>query len=189
MARGRGVVRALGDGDGPATALGPAGFRYVLGHFCTGVAVVTALHRGQPVGMTIQSLTSVSLTPPLVSICPAKASASWPCIKSAGVFCVNILRDEQEVVSRVFAAKGGDRFEDVRWRRAPGTGSPLLDDVLAWIDCRIQAEHDAGDHVITVGRVLGLGARSRGRPLLFYRGGYGAFQPPRRVPVARPSYQ
>lgn len=161
------------DGEG---IFGPARFRQVLGRFCTGVAVVTALQGDQPIGLTIQSLTSVSLVPPLVSICLAKSSSSWPRMKASGAFCVNILRDDQEAVSRAFAAKDGNRFSSIGWQRAPGTGSPLLDDVLAWVDCCIQAEHDAGDHVIAVGRVISLGDMSQGRPLLFYRGGYERFE-------------
>ncbi len=154
-------------------------FRQVLGHFCTGVAVVTALQRGQPIGLTVQSFASVSLVPPLVSFCPSKSSSSWPRIKASGAFCVNILKDAQEAVSRAFAAKDGDRFFNVSWRRTPETGSPLLEDALAWVDCRFQDQHDAGDHVIVVGRVVGLGAMEQGWPLLFYRGGYGHFTGPR----------
>ncbi len=170
---GRHPPRASRDVPDDVGAFEPAHFRQVLGHFCTGVAVVTAMHGDQPIGLTIQSLTSVSLVPPLVSICPAKASSSWPRIKASGAFCINILREDQEAVSRAFAAKDGDRFSRVGWRCAPVTGSPLLDDVLAWVDCRTQAEHDAGDHVIALGRVVGLGVLHQGWPLLFYRGGYG----------------
>jgi 3-hydroxy-9,10-secoandrosta-1,3,5(10)-triene-9,17-dione monooxygenase reductase component len=96
-------------------------------------------------------------------------------MKASGAFCVNILRDQQEAVSRTFSTKGGKRFENIGWQHAPGTGSPLLDDALAWVDCRIQAEHDAGDHVIAVGLVVGLGAIPQGRPLLYYRGSYVRF--------------
>jgi 3-hydroxy-9,10-secoandrosta-1,3,5(10)-triene-9,17-dione monooxygenase reductase component len=147
-------------------------FRHVVGHFCTGVAVAASLHDDQPVGFTIQSFTSVSLHPPLILICAAKSSASWPSMRASGAFCVTILCDEQETVSRAFAAKGRARFTDIEWRRAPVTGSPVLNDALAWVDCRIRVEHDAGDHVIAIGQVVDLDARRHGQPLLFYQGGY-----------------
>ena len=141
------------------------------------MVVITGLHDGGPVGFTVQSFTSVSLDPPLVTICPARSSATWPRLRSSGTFCANVLTDDQEAVGRVFAAPGGDRFRGVGWRPSPATGSPLLDGVLAWVDCRIEAEHDGGDHLIAVGRVLDLGVADGGRPLLFYRGGYGRFEP------------
>jgi 3-hydroxy-9,10-secoandrosta-1,3,5(10)-triene-9,17-dione monooxygenase reductase component len=169
----RAVSRVSDDAE---AAFDPMLFRQVLGHFCTGVTIVTAVQDTQPIGLTIQSFTSVSLVPPLVSICPAKSSSSWPRIKASGAFCVNILRDDQEVISRAFATKARDRFSNIDWRQAPGTGSPLLDGALAWVDCRFQAEHDAGDHVIAVGRVVGLGTLRQGWPLLFYQGGYGHFE-------------
>lgn len=149
----------------------------MLGHFCTGVVVVTGLSDGEPVGFTVQSFTSVSLDPPLVTLCPARSSATWPRLRSAGTFCANVLTDDQEATGRVFATTGGERFRGLGWRPSPATGSPLLDGVLAWVDCRIEAEHDGGDHLIVVGRVLDLGVGSGGRPLLFYRGGYGRFEP------------
>jgi 3-hydroxy-9,10-secoandrosta-1,3,5(10)-triene-9,17-dione monooxygenase reductase component len=154
-----------------------ARFREVMGYFCTGVAVVTAMDGAAPVGFTAQSLTSVSLVPPLVLVCPAKTSSTWPRIKQAGAFCANVLGQDQEAVCRAFATSGGDKFQGVGWAPTGATGSPLLHDVLAWVDCRILAEHDAGDHVIVVGRVVDLGVRPDGSPLLFYRGGFGRFQP------------
>ena len=154
-----------------------ARFRQVLGHFCTGVVVVTGIFEEEPVGFTVQSFTSVSLEPPLVTVCPARSSATWPRLRSSGTFCANVLRHDQEAVARVFATTGGDRFRGLGWRPAPATGSPQLEGVLAWVDCRIEAEHDGGDHLIAVGRVLDLGVGDAGRPLLFYRGGYGRFEP------------
>ncbi|HVM01111.1 MAG TPA: flavin reductase family protein [Acidimicrobiales bacterium] len=154
-----------------------ARFRQVLGHFCTGVVVVTGLAEAEPIGFTVQSFTSVSLDPPLVTVCPARTSATWPRLRSAGGFCANVLASDQEALGRVFATAGGDRFRGVGWRPSPATGSPLLDGVLAWVDCRIEAEHDGGDHLIVVARVLDLGVGGTGRPLLFYRGGYGRFEP------------
>lgn len=153
-----------------------ARFRQVLGHFCTGVAVIAAVSDGVPVGFTAQSFTSVSLDPPLVTFCPAATSLSWPGIRASGAFCANILEQGQEALGRVFATRGADKFAGVAWRPSPATGSPVLAEVLAWVDCRIEAEHPAGDHVIVVGRVVDLGVRAEGSPLLFYRGGYGRFE-------------
>jgi 3-hydroxy-9,10-secoandrosta-1,3,5(10)-triene-9,17-dione monooxygenase reductase component len=149
-----------------------ASYRTVLGHFATGVTIVTAMDGGEPVGLSANSFASVSLDPPLVLFCAAKDSTTWPRIQAAGKFTVNVLNEHQEDVSRVFATKGADRFSRIGYR--PSTnGSPILHDVLAYIDCDIEAEHDAGDHVIVVGRVLELGVLSEDGPLLFFRGGYG----------------
>jgi 3-hydroxy-9,10-secoandrosta-1,3,5(10)-triene-9,17-dione monooxygenase reductase component len=158
-----------------APTIDSAHFRSVLGHFCTGIAIVTGIDGGEPVGLTCQSFTSISLDPPLVAFVPAKSSTSWPRIQPSGVFCVNLLTEDQEELCRVFATSGADKFRGVGWRPS-STGSPLLNDTLAWIDCRVTAEHDAGDHIIVVGRVLELGATKDGKPLLFYRGGYGRFE-------------
>ncbi len=151
-----------------------AAFRTVLGHFCSGITVVTAVDQGTSVGLTCQSFASVSLDPPLVLFVPAKTSASWPHIRRAGHFCANVLGEEQEELGRRFAVKGADKFAGVGWY--PGlSGSPVLDGCLAWVDCQVEAVHDAGDHDIVVGRVLDLGVAAEGNPLLFYRGGYGRF--------------
>lgn len=158
-----------------ADALDGARFRQVLGHFCTGVTIVTAMAGGDPVGFTAQSFSSVSLDPPLILLCPGKSSSTWPRIEEAGSFCVNILSNTQEALCRAFAAKGADKFAGVGWRPAPGTGAPLLEGGLAWLDCHIQQIHDAGDHLIVVARVLDLDVGAEGTPLLFYRGGYGSF--------------
>jgi len=151
-----------------------AHFRSVLGHFATGIAVVTGALDGVPAGLTCQSFVSLSLDPPLVGFCPSKRSRSWRRIEQSGAFCANVLTEDQEDVSRVFATSGADKFRGVGWRAAE-SGSPILHDVLAWVDCRIDARYDAGDHFIVVGRVLGMEAASHGRPLLAYRGGYGRF--------------
>lgn len=152
-----------------------ARFRQVLGHFCTGVTVLTALDDGGPVGFTAQSFTSVSLDPPLVSVCPARRSISWPRMAASGAFCANVLAEDQEAVGRAFAAPGEDRFAGVGWKPSPVTGSPVLDGALAWVDCRLHAEHDGGDHLIAVAKVVDLAVGGGGAPLLFYRGGYGRF--------------
>ncbi|MDP9442384.1 MAG: flavin reductase family protein [Actinomycetota bacterium] len=159
-----------------ASAFDVAHFRQVMGRFCTGVTIITAVDSGEPVGFTAQSFTSVSLEPPLVSFCPGKTVASWSRIRSAGAFCVNILSERQEALCRTFASKGRDKFRGVGWHPGPATGSPVLDGVIGWVEARVVAEHDAGDHLIVVGRVVDLDTDG-GQPLLFYRGGFGRFEP------------
>jgi flavin reductase (DIM6/NTAB) family NADH-FMN oxidoreductase RutF len=151
-----------------------AHFRQVLGHYATGVTIITALDEGKPYGLAANSFTSVSLDPPLVSFCAAHTSSTWPHIRAASHFCVNILGDHQEELSRLFAVSGADKFASIGWKRA-STGAPVLEDVLGWLDCTIEAEHEAGDHVIVVGRVHDLDVAHEGHPLLFFRGGYGRF--------------
>lgn len=148
-----------------------ARFRQVLGHFATGVTVITAATDGEPVGLAVGSFFSVSLDPPLVGFCPSKTSTSWPRIESAGRFCVNVLADDQEQVCRVFASKSDDKFKALGWEPSAG-GAPILSGVLAWIDCTLDAVHEAGDHYLAVGRVEELEVAREDGPLLFFRGGY-----------------
>jgi 3-hydroxy-9,10-secoandrosta-1,3,5(10)-triene-9,17-dione monooxygenase reductase component len=157
-------------------AFDEARYRQVLGHFATGVTVVTALADGEPLGLSVNSCTSVSLEPPLVAVCIATLSSTWPRVRHAGAFCVNILSEDQEAVCRVFAARGPMRFSGIGYDPAP-SGAPILAGVLAWIDCTIEAEYPGGDHAIVLGRVRDLGVAREHRPLVFYRGGYGRFEP------------
>ena len=151
-----------------------ARFREALGHFATGVTVVTAMEEAQPVGFTCQAFTSLSLDPPLVALAPAKSSTSWPRIAAAGAFCVNILGEHQEALCRSFAVSGGDKFRGVGWH--PGVlGTPVLEGSLAWVECELGTIQDAGDHELVTGRVVDLGV-GEGRPLVFFRGGFGSFR-------------
>jgi 3-hydroxy-9,10-secoandrosta-1,3,5(10)-triene-9,17-dione monooxygenase reductase component len=146
-----------------------------MGHFTTGITIITGMDGDEPVGLTCQSMISLSLQPALVGFAPGKSSTSWPRINTSGAFCVNVLTEDQGEVCRVFATSGADKFRGVGWRPAE-TGSPILEDTLAWIDCRVEEQHDAGDHLIVVGRVVDLASSHSGRPLLFYRGGIGRFE-------------
>lgn len=148
-----------------------ASFRAVLGHFATGITVITAMDGDEPVGLAANSFTSVSLDPPLVLFCAAKSSTTWPRIHSAGHFTVNVLDERQEEVCRLFAERGADRFARIGWHVE--RHGPILDDVHAYMECTVEAEHDAGDHVIVVGRVHALGLAADAGPLLFYQGRYG----------------
>jgi 3-hydroxy-9,10-secoandrosta-1,3,5(10)-triene-9,17-dione monooxygenase reductase component len=153
-----------------------ADYRRVLGHFPTGVTVIAAVDGDEAVGVAVGSFFSVSLDPPTVGFCAARASSTWPRIASAGVFCVNILGAAQEDICRRFANKDADRFRSIGWSLTAG-GSPRLDGVLAWIDCGIEQVVESGDHYIVVGRVRDLAVEHEGGPLVFYRGGFGGFAP------------
>jgi flavin reductase (DIM6/NTAB) family NADH-FMN oxidoreductase RutF len=158
-------------------ALDKQWFRQVLGQYPTGVCVVTATPPdGPPAGMVVGSFTSVSLDPPLVAFFPDKSSSSWPRIAQAEKFCVNILGEDQESVCRRFASKAADKFEG-QPHRPSGSGSPIIEDVVAWIDCEVHSVQEAGDHYVVLGRVLDLQIDSPRLPLLFFQGGYGAFAP------------
>ncbi|MEU1368509.1 flavin reductase family protein [Streptomyces sp. NPDC005803] len=178
----RPALRAVADDE--RLPLDRGEFRRVLGHFASGVTVVTAHDPGGaggpagPVGFACQSFASLSLDPPLVAFMVARTSTTWPRIARAGAFCVNILGAGQGALCRGFAVSGADKFAGVAHSPAPATGSPLLDSVPAWVDCRIQAVHTGGDHLIVVGRVEALGAVADGDgdgPLLFHRGAFGHF--------------
>ena len=166
--------------DDPEAAARARRFRDVLGLFCSGVTVVTSLSDGEPVGMTCQSFSSVSLEPPLVMFSPAKTSRAWPLMQRAGFFCVNILADGQSDLSNGMATKGDEKFAGVSWSTA-ATGAPLLEGVLGYVDCTVHQVIEAGDHYIVIGRVKELGfgdkpdqgpADERVDPLLFFQGKY-----------------
>jgi 3-hydroxy-9,10-secoandrosta-1,3,5(10)-triene-9,17-dione monooxygenase reductase component len=158
--------------DGAPRIVDPHEMRDVLGHFASGVTVLTAVTDDGPIGFTCQSFSSLSLDPPLVVFAPARTSRTWSRLRQIGRFGVNVLAEGQDDVSQRFARPVADRFAGVRWTASPH-GAPVLDDVVAWIDGELWAEHDGGDHTIVVARVLDLGAHPERRPLLFHRGSYG----------------
>ncbi len=156
-----------------ARAIDQARYRQVLGHFPTGVTVIAGMDGDDPVGLAVGSFFSLSIDPPLVGFCVGTTSNSWERMESSGSFCVNILGADQEDVCRVFASSGDDKFATIGWKPAE-SGSPRIDDVLAWIDCDVSAVHDGGDHHIVVGAVTGLDVAAEGDPLVFFRGGYSS---------------
>jgi 3-hydroxy-9,10-secoandrosta-1,3,5(10)-triene-9,17-dione monooxygenase reductase component len=160
----------------PPGPVSPAVMREVLGHFVTGVVVVTALGPDGPLGFTCQSFASLSLDPPLISFSPARTSTTWPRIRATGAFCVNVLAEDHEEISAGFARSGVDKFAGIAWSAAP-SGAPVLEGVTAWIDCGLWREYDGGDHTIAVGHVRDLGADPERLPLLYYRGRYGLARP------------
>ncbi len=151
-------------------------FRLALGNFATGVTIITSTDDGEFVGMSANSFTSVSLDPPLVSFCAALTSTTYPRISASGRFCVNVLSEFQEEIARTFAQRDVDRFANVHVGESP-LGSPILEGVVAWIDCEIDAEHRAGDHLIVVGRVRALHVEFQRLPLLYFRGQFAIEQP------------
>lgn len=162
-----------------------AHFRAVLGHFPTGVTIVTGMvdtsDGPRPTGLTIGSFASISLDPPLVGFFPMLTSDSWQAIEPSGKFCVNVLRADQGPLCWTFARSNDDdpigfnRFDDVSWSPAP-SGSPVIDDVAAWIDCEIRDVITLGDHSLVVGAVIGLDHHVVvPEPLVFYRGKVGSF--------------
>jgi 3-hydroxy-9,10-secoandrosta-1,3,5(10)-triene-9,17-dione monooxygenase reductase component len=152
-------------------------YRQVLGHFPTGITIVTGLDAaGLPHGLTIGSFTSVSLVPPLVGFLPMLTTERWQTIAPSGTFCVNVLGIEHADLCWRFARSGDDdRFDDVEWAPAP-SGSPVIAGVVAWIDCKVEFVHEIGDHYFVVGRITDL-AHTVGdfKPLVFCRGKLGTF--------------
>ncbi|PRX98047.1 flavin reductase family protein [Allonocardiopsis opalescens] len=158
----------LAEGFRPAE---PRSFRTVLGHFCTGVTVITTEHGG-PAGFTCQAFNALSMDPPLVLFCVSNTSATWPRIRAAGFFCVNVLAAGQAELGRRFAARTGGRFDRIDCGSSPG-GAPMLPGAAAWIDCTLESHFPRGDHTIAIGRVTEMLADSTRDPLLYYRGRLG----------------
>jgi 3-hydroxy-9,10-secoandrosta-1,3,5(10)-triene-9,17-dione monooxygenase reductase component len=163
---------AAGQPSGRQASVSPAKFRQVLGHFGTGVTVITTLDDDGPSGFACQSFAALSLEPPLVLFCPGRGSATWQRIARTGHFCANILAAPQRELARVFGTSGGDKFAGVSWSPSR-SGAPVLDGVLTWAACTVCDVHEAGDHYVVIGSVTELGPCRPGEPLLFYRGRYG----------------
>ncbi len=155
------------DAPSEAPVFDLARFKEAMGMFATGVTIVSGMESGEPVGFTCQSFVSLSIDPPYVAVAPARTSTSWPRIARSGSFCVNVMAEDQEELCRGFAVSGGPKFDGVDWHPAPGTGSPVIAGSLAWVDCRVELVHDAGDHELILGRVIDLGVGD-GSPLLFF---------------------
>lgn len=153
-------------------------FRRVMGHFPTGVAIVTSRRTdGTPCGLTVNAFCSVSLSPALVLVCVEGEADSHDCIRDSGYFAVSILDEPRgETLSRRFATdKRADKFEGVAYREE-STGAPVLETAIAWLDCQVTQAIPAGDHTVFLGEVIAADARE-GQPLVYYRGGYGRFIP------------
>jgi flavin reductase (DIM6/NTAB) family NADH-FMN oxidoreductase RutF len=147
-------------------------FRYALGHFASGVTVVTSAIDGERHGTTVSAFCSVSLNPPLVLICLDGRSGMVRMIERANAFAVNVLAEDQELVARHFASPMDDRLAAMEYETGQ-TGVPLLVGVLASIECSLNQKTVAGDHTIFIGEVHYVVVRE-GKPLLYYRGGYNS---------------
>ncbi|WP_284742410.1 flavin reductase family protein [Amycolatopsis sp. RTGN1] len=161
------------------TGIGPAfdgrHFRDVLGNLPTAVvAVTTAGPDDGPAGMVVGTFTSVSLDPPLVSFLADRSSQTLPRIRAAGRYCANVLAADQEAVCRRMAVRDPGKFDTVPWTPSP-LGNPVLEGIVAWVDCMIEKVVELGDHYLVVGRVHDLRVESPKTPLLFFRGGYGDY--------------
>src|SRR4051812_26906514 len=158
----------------PAPAIQPAepgldehGLRAAFGRFATGVAFVTTEVDGTPLGLIVSSFAAVSLRPPLVSFCPSRDSLTWQRMRHAGRFAVHVLDERHAGFVRRAAVPDADRFAE----------PDVLRDAVASLECELTAEHPAGDHWIVVGRVLRLRVVEDGRPLVYFAGGFGGFEP------------
>jgi flavin reductase (DIM6/NTAB) family NADH-FMN oxidoreductase RutF len=166
--------------DLDATKIDAMELRRALGCFVTGVTVVTTVAAdGEPRGFTANSFSSVSLDPPLVLVCIAKRAGSYDIFRAARAFAINILQDGQRDVSATFASPRPDKFSGLACTTAR-SGSPILPDCAAWLDCELHQQVDAGDHVILIGRVVDL-AHSPRTPLGYYSGSYVGFGMERRA--------
>jgi flavin reductase (DIM6/NTAB) family NADH-FMN oxidoreductase RutF/DNA-binding IclR family transcriptional regulator len=169
-----------------SNAIDPALFRETLGHYPTGVAVVTAVaDDGAPVGMVVGTFSSVSLEPPLIAFFPSASSKSFAQLRTARTFCVNVLAADQEPLCRQLSVSGAGKFEGVRWRRGP-LGSPILEGAVSWIECTFEDIREAGDHYVVLGRVHELAVERPTLPLLFFQGGYGRFSPRSFIAIPDP---
>ena len=155
------------------TAIEPLSFREALGHYASGITVIASHVDGEPIGFTCQSFYSVSMDPPLVSFSVMRSSGSYPKIRQAGRFVVNILSEAQVQVSNQLARRGTEKWHGVDWQESP-LGNPIIADSLHWLDCEIYAEHEAGDHLIVIGEVKALSSQETAatQPLLYFKGQY-----------------
>ncbi|GAC1325646.1 MAG: flavin reductase family protein [Mycobacteriales bacterium] len=168
----------------PAGSVDPVEYRRVVGRFATGITVVTTQVDGAHHAMTVNSFTSVSLEPVLVLISVEKIARFHPAVLAAGTWGVSVLAAGQEDVARWFATRGRasteDQFDGIRHRHGALTGSVLLDDALATLECRTVSVTDAGDHSVVLGEVLGVDRPAGGEPLLYFDSQYHSFDPTSR---------
>jgi flavin reductase (DIM6/NTAB) family NADH-FMN oxidoreductase RutF len=158
-------------------------FREVLSVMPAGVAVVTAIDDDEPVGFTVGSFLMVSVDPPLVGFLSWMSSTSLPRIRRSGAFCANVLAVGQEHISDAFAFRKADKFQGLSWRPAPVTGSPVLEGVAAWIDCRMTTVQEAGDHYLVLGEAFGFDVVPGQLPLVFHNRQYAGLEALKQVPA------
>lgn len=167
------------EGSPRRAELTPRGFRDVVGRFATGVTIMTTV-TDDVHGMTVNAFSSVSLDPLLVLVCIERSAVMCKLVEESGIFALSILHEDAEDVAIHFAdpyrPMGAMQFEGIPYR-SEITGAPVLEGEVGWIDCRVWARHDGGDHVIIIGEVAGIGLGGQTAPLLFYRGAYRSMRP------------
>lgn len=163
--------------DTVPAAIDPRRFRDTLGHYASGITIVAGVCDDGPAGFTCQSFYSVSIEPPLVSFSVMRTSTTYPRIAATGRFAVNVLAEHQHGVSSQFARSGTDKWAGISWRPA-ASGNPVIEETLMWVDCETWAEHEAGDHLIVIGRVVEMNPPDwhSGEPLVFYKGRYRSLE-------------
>lgn len=155
------------------TAMDQRLFRDTLGHYASGITIITGTDEQGPIGFTCQSFYSVSMDPPLVSFSVMTNSTTYPRIRETGRFAVNVLAHHQDAVSTQFARRGTDKWAGIDWVPT-AAGNPVITDSLMWLDCDLWAEHEAGDHLIIIGKVREMSTAEwhRHEPLLYFKGRY-----------------
>lgn len=163
-------------------SIDPRAFRDTLGHYASGITIISSMDEAGPIGFTCQSFYSVSTEPPLISFSVMKTSTTYPRIRETGKFVVNVLSHSQHAVSNQFARKGTDKWAGVPWK-ATEAGTPIIEETLMWLECDIWAEHDAGDHLIVLGKVKEMSPADWHihEPLLFFKGRYRTLRPEEEV--------
>lgn len=157
-------------------AVDPQRFRAAMGRFATGVTIVTSLYEGNPVGMTVNAFTSVSLSPCLLLVCLRHGSVTGTSIRTHGAFGINLLAEHQEGLALRFARSSGDRFRDMPFE-ITDMKVPILAECAAYFVCNVHTIHAAGDHDIVIGEVGALGHQDETRPLVYFGGGFGSYRP------------
>jgi flavin reductase (DIM6/NTAB) family NADH-FMN oxidoreductase RutF len=152
--------------------VGPERFRAVMGHFATGVAVITASTPGGPVGMTVNSVCSLSLDPVLLLVCFERSARTFGVVRDTGRFGVNVLAAGQEHLARLFASKAPEHEKFAEVPHTVHDGIPVIEGTLAWVGCRLRDLYPGGDHEIGIGAVETAEIGGEGEPLLWYRGAY-----------------
>ena len=153
-----------------APAISSDHYRHVLGHFLTGVTVITAVDgEGRLCGFTANAFNALSIDPPLVLVCPSYASETYPVLRSSGRFAVHLLAEGQDGLARLFAGKSREKGAACNWYMSEG-GWPVLDGVMGVIECRFEREYEGGDHAIVIGAVETMRVTSQAGPLAYYRG-------------------
>ncbi|MFJ7095877.1 flavin reductase family protein [Streptomyces mirabilis] len=151
-------------------------YRTAVGSFATGVTVVTTMEGQIPFGFTCQSFVSLSLNPQLISFTVSRDSRTWPQLRVAGSFCINVLGVNQGVLARRFATPDVDRFSEMEWRPSAVSGAPRLAGAGAWIDAQVDRTYPVGDHYLVVGRVMATEVAEGSEPLLYHRSNFAALR-------------